>query len=575
MPLFEFDARRQLEGSAAQPDAERRQESEGGDTDPARLAQVIEDNLDGLVGEHVFPVVRSFSPAEPYLIALDPSGAPVVVEVVAHLDVAALIRCLDHAGAAGRMTRGQLAGQYPGGADAFVADLSRFMDSVPVKRARLPRTGSRLIIICHKADDDVLNAVDFLRQPAMPVEVLRVNLVNGQSGRRFLDLSPLVINPDSAPDRPILLGTSQQRQIPGSQPSAAEQIAATQTGAEKIAAGSADPDRRARLTAAIAAAQQAVQRAEAVIALGVTAGDKAPETAKTPGPTGLETRRQRRERLAAERAAEVAALRAARTQAPRAATPDPVPSGALAALEDELATLRRPEGEQAADHLPTGLQTGQPLPRVLRADALPAGLTIDGVLAAGTDVSDPLSWDTAQLPVVVEPVTTGSMPRVGAPQSGPVPKSGPIPIRETVQRTPIAQAVIKSRWPQPLPHNPARRIGRVHPPLHRAAQSTAETLSGDDSQIDDRPDERLVALAGRLGKDTALVWERPRRRQRFVAKLDEFGTIHLGDGEVFHNPDAAARAAASSRTADGWNCWRLETPDGPTLREALDADLTQ
>src|SRR5690606_30354504 len=39
-----------------------------------------------------------------------------------------------------------------------------------------------------------LNAVDFLRQPTMPVEVLKMDVVRSDDGRRFLDVSPLVIH---------------------------------------------------------------------------------------------------------------------------------------------------------------------------------------------------------------------------------------------------------------------------------------------------------------------------------------------------------------------------------------------
>lgn len=540
MPLFEFDAGRQLEGSDAKNGTDNNRvgtdpagnprNSDSSHTDPARLAQVIEDNLDGLVGEQVFHVVRSFSPSEPFLIALDPSGAPVVVEVVAHLDAAALIRCLDHAGAAGRMTRGQLAGQYPGGRDAFVADLSRFMDSVPVKRARLPRSGSRLIVICHRTDDDVLNAVDFLRQPAMPVEVLHLNMVNGQGGRRYIDLSPLVINPHSAPDRPQLLGAIGRGRKRSDGPGGPQEIPTPGT------------ERRTRLAAAIAAAQQAVQRAEAVIALGVSDTGETPST-----PAVTETRRQRRERLAAERAAETATRRAARQQQGDTTeqipavtdenTPSPLGDSALDALRGDVTT-----GESPVAHLPTGLQAGDPLPAVVHPHSFPAGLTIDGVLAAGTDASDPLSWDTSQLPVVVDPVLTGPSPQVAAAQQ--------LGDRPTVRRTPVSEV---------------RRVV-----THRAATSdAAESAEQADAPIDNSVDQRLVDLAARLGKETALIWDRPRRRQRFTATLDESGAIHLADGDTYFNPDAAARAAANSRTSDGWNVWRVATADGPTLAEAL------
>jgi hypothetical protein len=167
--------------------------------------RVVESHIDALLGEQVFPVASGTGPDEPHLIALDAAGAPVVVEVVARLDDDALSRALGHGGAAGRMTRTQLGELYGGGPAAFQRDVAQFFDSVPVTRTQAGRNGVRLIVICQDADDDVLNAVDFLRQPAMPVEVLRLGVVNGADGRRFIDVSPLAICPASAPDRPTVM----------------------------------------------------------------------------------------------------------------------------------------------------------------------------------------------------------------------------------------------------------------------------------------------------------------------------------------------------------------------------------
>ncbi len=167
--------------------------------------RVVESHIDALLGEQVFPVASGTGPDEPHLIALDASGAPVVVELVSRLDDDALSRALNHGGAAGRMSRTQFGELYGGGPAAFQRDVAQFFDSVPVTRTQTGRAGVRLIVICQDADDEVLNAVDFLRQPAMPVEVLRLGVVNGSDGRRFIDVSPLVISPASAPDRPAVV----------------------------------------------------------------------------------------------------------------------------------------------------------------------------------------------------------------------------------------------------------------------------------------------------------------------------------------------------------------------------------
>ncbi|WP_369370000.1 hypothetical protein AB1046_14430 [Promicromonospora sp. Populi] len=191
MPLFEVDTQRPLLVTSANgPDG-----AEPGLKTTAN--QVVDSHIDGLLGEEVFPIAQGSGPDEPHLLALDASGSPVVVELVADLDRANLAKALDHAGAAGRLTRADLAARYSGGANSFQHDVAAFYDTVPITRTQAGKNsgnGARLIIICQNAPDEILNAVDFLRQPTMPVEVLKMGVVNSNDGRKFLDVSPLVVH---------------------------------------------------------------------------------------------------------------------------------------------------------------------------------------------------------------------------------------------------------------------------------------------------------------------------------------------------------------------------------------------
>ncbi|MFD2793629.1 hypothetical protein ACFS27_08710 [Promicromonospora vindobonensis] len=203
MPLFEVDTQRPLLVTSANG----ANGSEPGLKTTAN--QVVDSHIDGLLGEEVFPIAQGSGPDEPHLLALDASGSPVVVELVADLDRENLAKALDHAGAAGRLTRADLAARYSGGASSFQHDVAAFYDSVPITRTQSGKnggSGARLIIICQNAPDEILNAVDFLRQPTMPVEVLKMGVVNSDDGRKFLDVSPLVVHlppglpaPKSAP----------------------------------------------------------------------------------------------------------------------------------------------------------------------------------------------------------------------------------------------------------------------------------------------------------------------------------------------------------------------------------------
>lgn len=196
MPLFEVDANRPLLVQSGRTPA-----VPGVGTS---AHQVVESHIDGLLGEQIFPVAPGSGPDEPHLLALDATGSPVVVELVGELDHDALVRALDHAGSANRLTRGDLAARYHGGPNAFQRDVAAFYDSVPVTRSQPGRSGARLIIICQEAGDAILNAVSFLRQPSMPVEVLKLGVVHSADGRRFVDVSPLAVDPVPDPTPPRL-----------------------------------------------------------------------------------------------------------------------------------------------------------------------------------------------------------------------------------------------------------------------------------------------------------------------------------------------------------------------------------
>lgn len=192
MPLFEVDAERPVLVQQPQP-------AGAFGTDAQR---VVDGNLDGLLGEQIFPVAQGKSPDEPHLLALDAAGLPVVIEVTAELTEEALTAALNHAGRAGRLTRAELAARYSGGASRFQQDVAAFYDNVPLTRSQATArtTGARLIVICSSAAEGIQDALDFLRQPDSPVAVLRLGVVHGADGRRFVDVSPLAVSRDhSAP----------------------------------------------------------------------------------------------------------------------------------------------------------------------------------------------------------------------------------------------------------------------------------------------------------------------------------------------------------------------------------------
>jgi len=190
MPIFELDEGRPVLVQPMQP---------APGTFEADSSALVAEHLASLLGEQLFPVrLRHGDPSGPHLLALDTTGRPVVVDVVQILDGESLVRALQHAGNAARLSRADLLRTYEGGADMFDADFRDFRDEAPLSAAQTgPLPGARLLLVCAEVDPQVMDAVAFLREPGRQVEVLQIGVVRGVDGRRYVDVSPLVLRQPS------------------------------------------------------------------------------------------------------------------------------------------------------------------------------------------------------------------------------------------------------------------------------------------------------------------------------------------------------------------------------------------
>ena len=155
---------------------------------------MVADQLDALLGEHLMPL-RARTPGhdEPYLLAVDASGQPVVVEVVAVLDEEAVLTALRHAGRAARMSTKDLAEAYSGGAARFASHLAAFRLTVPATAllSTFVRGGARLLLVCSHVSPGAADVLEFLLQPRWQVDVLRAQVVTEPDGQRVVELSPV------------------------------------------------------------------------------------------------------------------------------------------------------------------------------------------------------------------------------------------------------------------------------------------------------------------------------------------------------------------------------------------------
>lgn len=168
---------------------------------------MVADQLDALLGEHLMPLrVRSGNEDAPHLLAVDASGEPVVVEIVALLDEDAVIRALRHAGRAALMDTAELAASYGGGAERYAAHLAAFRLTVPSTAllSTFVRGGARLLIVCSHIAPGIEEVLEFLLQPGWQVDVLRAEVVGQPDGSRVVELSPVSRSaaPERAVDRP-------------------------------------------------------------------------------------------------------------------------------------------------------------------------------------------------------------------------------------------------------------------------------------------------------------------------------------------------------------------------------------
>ena len=101
--------------------------------------------------------------------------------------------------------------------------------------------------------------------------------------------------------------------------------------------------------------------------------------------------------------------------------------------------------------------------------------------------------------------------------------------------------------------------------------------SGDAGSRQTRGSQRVtikqVVAAGLLIPGETLVWERPRKGERWLVTVTQEGRFRLEDGSEYASPTAAARAAGGrsagldvwKRTSNGeklsniWKAYRLRT----------------
>jgi hypothetical protein len=164
------------------------------------------DNLEAFTGEPLFPIARQprlGSGGIPDLVALDPSGNVVVIEIKRDIDRGQLAQCLEYAGWARDANLQELATLYTAGPGRFFRDWPEFTATpTPVLLGRAPR----LVLVARSFDDRTASALTYLEASRVPVKLIRVLFYEDPTGRRIADVDNGVTNVDatltSEPRRP-------------------------------------------------------------------------------------------------------------------------------------------------------------------------------------------------------------------------------------------------------------------------------------------------------------------------------------------------------------------------------------
>lgn len=144
----------------------------------AKSLEVIRARVIELLERPLFPVSWQGERDADTLVALDPTGRVVSIEVLAHVDSHELMTALARAGRYANLSRSQLAQIYSQGSEDFARDWQEFLDTCEPH----PAPGPRLFLVVLSVDHAVRPAVQALAGAGLQVNLVQVH----EAGDRVL-----------------------------------------------------------------------------------------------------------------------------------------------------------------------------------------------------------------------------------------------------------------------------------------------------------------------------------------------------------------------------------------------------
>ncbi|QOR48091.1 hypothetical protein INS90_01990 [Trueperella pecoris] len=529
------------------------------------------------------------------LLALDPTGQVVTIDVLEALSSDAFVSALTRAGRHGEMNRLTLANMYTGGESAFDADYQRFVESSPP----LTKRGPRLFIFAFDYDVDVRRPISALRH--VGVEAYRVVVHEGVSGL-LVEIADVMENRGviEGGSQPVAIDVAEATDVAGVADPAEGRVARPEdgtAGSEEGVSGPADFADPEPETVEMEAISTPVVFAEAEpVAEAETAPEVQAEPDREPAATNAP-------------AAEVAVV----AEAAAVAEPEPARAATDFPAEDETAVIDRAQRYDAAWEI-IGWQYEKERPAkrdasdVLgsverrRADKVArqaqhddmwarleknrkdVGVTMYDLLKAESkraeqrlwDMSAPKAENNAQIfserfssEVSSEAVADAALKSDRWDERSAA-VSDPSPIVPTPRRVePEATAVPEARaehraepHPEPSlePHPEPSLESRLEPRTDlRTDRTAAEQPRSEAAPI---PDPRMQRIVAEIGV-AKLTWRSRRKHRALHGYLTSSGLIDIIGVGTFADPSEAAATASGNPYADGWHLWQV--PDGRTL----------
>ncbi|VEG27964.1 restriction system modified-DNA reader domain-containing protein [Actinomyces howellii] len=448
------------------------------------------------------------------LIALDPTGQVVTVEVLDRLTPERLQAAMSRAGTNVAGGRGALGLRYTGGSSALRRDLEVLRESAPSQVA-----SPRLVVLAASVLEEMRASLLVLAGSA--VEVHELSVRSAGDGRVFVTVTPL--SPESLSEAGEAEGSATRRR---SRSADAAALSPARTDSERI-----EPRASGGSWAG---------------SLGSTSTTGTTSTTSTVGSAGSAGSRRRSD----------GAL-AASGGPDRGWSSDPGVSTSSYAARSEQGTVEsrwserswsEPARPDPARPEPSRPEPGRPEPSRPEPARPESSWSERGWSEPARTSSGASSWSSG-------PAQTSSS--FSSAQRGlDAVTVNTTSLVELAPTQPDIQGAV-SRMSAAANHRASARV----------LGATPTVPAGDEGEA------ALAYLAATVDTPVTLVWHRARRGIHHEAVLRSDGSIRLADGTVYRDPSVAANAAQHTQDVDGWRVWRLGA-NGPNLAEVLDALAT-